>query len=215
MFRPSVTVAGTGPGVGGWVSGILNTPHPWEPPDLCKVGGSPILGVVEAGHLPCRVVRFPPPVGPGPVSPVHPVCHVPSVAQRWRRSSPAVIWLLGLVVPTVRPPALSSNPWVLAVRSPTFVPTGWRLCSRSCGPTGRRRRGTLGGWRCRRSLLGVGPASPWPAICWRGWVRTAPPRRPVMCTSRRVRPGCRIGLRRLSSGGIRVGGLCTSCTIRR
>ena len=80
MFRPSVTVAGTGPGVGGWVSGILNTPtHPWEPPDLCKVGGSPILGVVEAGHLPCRVVRFPPPVGPGPVSPVHPVCHAPSV----------------------------------------------------------------------------------------------------------------------------------------
>ena len=80
MFRLSVTVAGTGPGAGGWVSGILNTPtHPWEPPDLCKVGGSPILGVVEAGHLPCRVVRFPPPVGPGPVSPVHPVCHVPSV----------------------------------------------------------------------------------------------------------------------------------------
>ena len=27
-----------------------------------------------------RVVRFPPPVGPGPVSPDHPVCHVPSVA---------------------------------------------------------------------------------------------------------------------------------------
>ena len=26
-----------------------------------------------------RVVRFPPPVGPGPVSPDHPVCHVPSV----------------------------------------------------------------------------------------------------------------------------------------
>ena len=57
----------------------LTSQHPWEPPDLCKVGGSPILGVVEAGHLPCRVVGFPPPVGPGPVSPVHPVCHVPSV----------------------------------------------------------------------------------------------------------------------------------------
>ena len=79
MFGLSVTVAGTGLGVGRWVSGILNIPHPWEPPDLCKVGGSPILGVVEAGHLPCRVVRFPPPVGPGPVSPVHPVCHAPSV----------------------------------------------------------------------------------------------------------------------------------------
>ena len=48
----------------------LASPHPWEPPDLCKVGGSPILGVVEAGHLTCRVVRFPPPVGPGPVLPV-------------------------------------------------------------------------------------------------------------------------------------------------
>ena len=32
-----------------------------------------ILGVMG------RVVRFPPPVGPGPVSPDHPVCHVPSV----------------------------------------------------------------------------------------------------------------------------------------
>ena len=69
----------------GWVSAVgflvsLASQHPWEPPDLCKVGGSPILGVVEAGHLPCRVVRFSPPVGPGPVSPVHPVCHVPSVA---------------------------------------------------------------------------------------------------------------------------------------
>ena len=42
MFGLSVTVAGTGLGVGGWVSGILNIPHPWEPPDLCKVGGSPI-----------------------------------------------------------------------------------------------------------------------------------------------------------------------------
>ena len=42
---------------GGWVSGTLNTPtHPWEPPDLCKVGGSPILGVVEAGHLPGCVI---------------------------------------------------------------------------------------------------------------------------------------------------------------
>ena len=68
----------------GWVSTVgflvsLASQHPWEPPDLCKVGGSPILGVVEAGHLPCRVVRFPPPVGPGPVLPVRPVCHVPSV----------------------------------------------------------------------------------------------------------------------------------------
>ena len=27
-----------------------------------------------------RVVRFPPPAGPEPVSPDHPVCHVPSVA---------------------------------------------------------------------------------------------------------------------------------------
>ena len=49
----------------GWVSAVgflvsLTSQHPWEPPDLCKVGGSPILGVVEAGHLPCRVVRFPP-----------------------------------------------------------------------------------------------------------------------------------------------------------
>ena len=38
---------------------------------------------------------------------------------------------------------------------------------------------------------------------WR--TRTAPPRRPVMCTSRRVRPGCRTGLPRRSSGDIAGG----------
>ena len=32
-----------------------------------------------------------------------------------------MIWLLGLVVLTVRPSALSSNPWALTVRSPPFV----------------------------------------------------------------------------------------------
>ena len=94
MFGRAVTAAGTGPGVGGWVSGILNTPtHPWEPPDLCKVGGSPI-------SWGCRSRAFTVPCHPGGrysglwvvllVSPrgwvrvrrrrVHPVCHVPPVA---------------------------------------------------------------------------------------------------------------------------------------
>ena len=92
MFGLSVTVAGTGLGVGGWVSGILSIPTPWEPPDLCKVGGSPISWGCRgrAFTVPCRcggrysglwVVLF--------VSPylwvrvrcyrIIPVCHAPSV----------------------------------------------------------------------------------------------------------------------------------------
>ena len=83
----------------GWVSAVgflvfLASQHPWEPPDLCKVGGSPILGV-EAGRLPCCVVGFSPPVGPGPVlpDPSGVSCAV-CCRRRWRRSSLAVIWLL-------------------------------------------------------------------------------------------------------------------------
>ena len=66
MFRPSVTVAGTGPGVGGWVSGILNTPtHPWEPPDLCKVGGSPISWGCRSRAFTVPCCSFPPTCGSG------------------------------------------------------------------------------------------------------------------------------------------------------
>ena len=63
----------------GFLVSLASQPH-GSPRTSARSGVLPFLGVVEAGHLPCRVVRFPPPVGPGPVSPVHPVCHLPSVA---------------------------------------------------------------------------------------------------------------------------------------
>ena len=63
----------------GFLVSLTSQPH-GSPRTSARSGVLPFLGVVEAGHLPCRVVRFPPPVGPGPVLPVHPVCHVPSVA---------------------------------------------------------------------------------------------------------------------------------------
>ena len=112
-------------------------PTPWEPPDLRKVGGSPILGVVEAGqftglcHMGGRysglwVVSF--------VSPhlwVRGRCHriIRCVMcrlwrGRWRRSSPAVIWLRRLVVLTARPSALSSRRWAPTVLLLTSTPTG-------------------------------------------------------------------------------------------
>ena len=65
------------PAVGFLVS-LTPQPH-GSPRTSARSGVLPFLGVAEAGHLPCRVVRFPPPVGPGPVLPVHPVCHVLSV----------------------------------------------------------------------------------------------------------------------------------------
>ena len=46
MIRPSVTVAGTGLGVGGWVSGILNIPTPMGAPGPPQVRGfSHFLGL--------------------------------------------------------------------------------------------------------------------------------------------------------------------------
>ena len=79
MFGPSVTVVD-----GRWVSAVgflvsLASQPNGSPRTSARSGVLPFLGVVEAGHLPCRVVRFSPPVGPGPVLLVHPVCHVPSV----------------------------------------------------------------------------------------------------------------------------------------
>ena len=80
MFGLSVTVAGTGLGVGGWVSGILNIPTPMGAPGpLQGRGFSHFLGLRLGIY---RAVLF--------VSPhlwvrvrcyrIHPVCHVPSVA---------------------------------------------------------------------------------------------------------------------------------------
>ncbi len=57
----------------GFLVSLASQPH-GSPRTSARSGVLPFLGVVEAGHLPCRVVRFPPPVGPGPV------CHLPSVA---------------------------------------------------------------------------------------------------------------------------------------
>ena len=68
--------------------------------------------------------------------------------QRWRRSSPAGIWLLRLVVLTVRLSTLSSKRWVPTGLSPTSTPTGWRLCSRNYGPTVRRAT-----WNTRRVAI--------------------------------------------------------------
>ena len=157
-------------------------PTPWEPPDLRKVGGSPILGVVEAGqftglcHMGGRysglwVVSF--------VSPhlwVRGRCHriIRCVMcrlwrGRWRRSSPAVIWLRRLVVLTARPSVLSSRRWVPTALSPTSTRVWWRPCSPSGGMAALRRRGTPGGSRSRRSLRGAGSGGLWPGICWWGW----------------------------------------------
>ena len=133
-------------------------------------GVLPFLGVVEAGHLPGSVTLVGDTRGYGSCRSFPPTRSVRVRSRcrrfvrcvmcrlwpgRWRRSSPAVIWLLRLVVLTARPSVLLSKLWVVIVRSPTWTRAGWRPFSRSCGRVGRRRLGTPEGWQCGRSPPGV------------------------------------------------------------
>ena len=91
MFGLSVTVAGTGLGVGGWVSGILNIPAPMGAP-------GPLQGRGFSHSWGCRSRAFTVPCcwflptcgsGAGVTGPIRCVmCRL--LPQRWRRSSPAV-----------------------------------------------------------------------------------------------------------------------------
>ena len=110
-------------------------------------------------HFTCSVV--------GSAHPVHPVCHVPSLAGAVVEVvlRPAVIWLLGQ--PSYLPARLSSpssKRWAPTGLSPTLYPRSLVAGPSSTGTVGRsvlrRRRGTPGGWRCRRSPPGVGTAGP-------------------------------------------------------
>ena len=93
----------------GWVLAVgflvsLASQHPWEPPDLCKVGGSPISWGCRGRAFTVPCCSFPPTGGSGSgVTGSSGVSCAVCCGARWRRSSPAVIWLLGLVVLTVRP----------------------------------------------------------------------------------------------------------------
>ena len=100
-----------------------------------------------------RVVRFPPPAGPEPVSPDHPVCHVPSVAG----AVEAFFAGRDLAPTTCRTYRQARDPLVQALDGDRPVRGYRRKWTKDNGFVGRlMRRVVVWGWGCDCCLVLVG-----------------------------------------------------------